>query len=1100
MKKLSLAKSKWKSTQNALPVLVTSMLLSMIPPAIAADSRKVEFSIPAQRADRALRVFAQQAGFSVLFPFDQVSKATANRVVGAHDVEEGLELLLAGTGLTASIREGDRLSISVEQSVDTQEVENPVADDHARGVFSRALSAITSTLKSSSMPTVENAQESSVARLEEIMITGSRIRQPDFNSAQPTTVLDSEMLVLLGLNNTGDAMTLVPSNLGNWNPTSKPGGNESFPLNVFNGLNLANLRGLNPRYGSRTLTLVDSRRHMPTNQGDGVDLNLIPSILIDRMEVVTGGASASYGSGAIGGVVNVLLDHDLDGLKTEIGFGTTARHDGDDRYYGLAWGDELGDSGHLTLGVELQDMDAIEDCIAERDWCARGAAVRENRNYRTNAEPNFVFQENVRFDMSKRGVFSTLGREFNDAGTGFVPYQMPNELQVGGNGQHLYLDTTLRTNVEREIAYAGYEQQLDADKNFFVETSFGSVSSWTPQDSIDLFAAAISPDNFYLKQLAENPCQNTPQSCFINKDFSAQVTSVNDTQTDLRRFTVGFGDRFGDTTWTWDAYYQFGQAEMLEAVHNSRHALRMQFAMDAVDDGNGRPVCRTTRDGIANFDGDARLADGCVPINIFGTQNISPQAFDYSFGRILENTQVDQDMIEFVTSGELAKGFGAGPVQAAAGVSWRDETLENIADATQPDYMRTDYNSQFGETFGGDVEVTEYFAELEIPVTETFGLQVAGRGSHYENTAGIGTPVQGQKFRYDINTWKVNGNWEINDWLTLRTSQSRDSRAPNFRELYYGKVFAKGSNFGYCDNPWTGNRFRGFYTFTGDPCTAVLRGGIDLKPEKSDTTTFGFVVALPDYKARLSADYFRIEIMDAITPASWSYTIDQCYEERDPEFCSLITGQLLNPADPLGGFSQIDLAGSKSLNQQYYETEGVDLAADWAYVTTIGTFSTRLMASHMIRQLVQPTATSPVLRDIAGVSGSSPGGADWEAGPSWSAQWFTTYARGPFSLTLQARYVSEGIKDAAKTGPHQTGFNIEARNSIDNNQVPDYLIWGFNTSYDFNVFGVNAQLFGNVQNLFDKDPPLIGLGIGGTNPVLFDTVGRRFRIGLRTQF
>src|SRR5690606_26031407 len=125
----------------------------------------------------------------------------------------------------------------------------------------------------------------------------------------------------------------------------------------------------------------------------------------------------------------------------------------------------------------------------------------------------------------------------------------------------------------------------------------------------------------------------------------------------------------------------------------------------------------------------------------------------------------------------------------------------------QPGYIRTDYNSQFGETFGGDVAVVEYFAELEIPLTEQLGLQLAARRSHYENAAGDGTPVAGRKFRYDIETWKVAGNWKFNDWLTLRASQSRDLRAPNFRELYYGKVFPKGSNFGYCENPWTNNLF-----------------------------------------------------------------------------------------------------------------------------------------------------------------------------------------------------------------------------------------------------------------------------------------------------
>ncbi len=176
-----------------------------------------------------------------------------------------------------------------------------------------ALSIAASLALGSGISNIALAQddEEDVA-LEEITVTGTRIRSDDFSNAQPSTVVDSALLDNLGIVNLGDAMASLPSNVGNNTPTANAGGN------FFNGSNIANLRGLNPFFGSRTLTLVDSRRHVPTNQGDGVDLNFIPSVLIDRMEVVTGGASASYGSGAIGGVTNILLDRDLEGGKIQV--------------------------------------------------------------------------------------------------------------------------------------------------------------------------------------------------------------------------------------------------------------------------------------------------------------------------------------------------------------------------------------------------------------------------------------------------------------------------------------------------------------------------------------------------------------------------------------------------------------------------------------------------------------------------------------------------------------------------------------------------------------------------------------------------------------
>ena len=173
-------------------------------------------------------------------------------------------------------------------------------------------SAVAAALSSTALVNVSYAQEESddeAARsLEEITVTGSRIRRDDFSSPTPTTVVDAEYLHNLGIVNLGDAIVQMPANVGRNTPAANPGGN------FFNGSTIANLRGLNPFFGSRTLTLVDSRRHVPTNQGDGVDLNFIPTIIIDRTEVVTGGASASYGSGAIGGVTNILLDRDYEGI------------------------------------------------------------------------------------------------------------------------------------------------------------------------------------------------------------------------------------------------------------------------------------------------------------------------------------------------------------------------------------------------------------------------------------------------------------------------------------------------------------------------------------------------------------------------------------------------------------------------------------------------------------------------------------------------------------------------------------------------------------------------------------------------------------------
>ncbi|MDT8397545.1 MAG: TonB-dependent receptor [Pseudomonadales bacterium] len=942
------------------------------------------------------------------------------------------------------------------------------------------------------------ADDEEEAALEEITVTGSRIRRDDFSNAQPTTVVGGDLINSLGLVNIGDAMAQLPSNVGNNTPTANAG------ANFFNGSNIANLRGLNPFFGSRTLTLVDSRRHVPTNQGDGVDLNFIPSILIDRMEVVTGGASASYGSGAIGGVTNVLLNRRLEGGKFQADYGNTDETDGADYHYGLAYGAAVGEAGHFVIGFESQNMKAITGCAEARDWCARAAQIQTNTNFATNDLPNFVFRENATTaNINTTGVFPLLGQTLDESGTGTQPFAGPGPFNVGGDGRHPYLYTNLRSNINRQVLFAAYDHEINDKLSFFAEGSYGDVDTLSPQGSLDLNFGLLQPDNFYLNQLENNPCAGFPGPCFINKDFSEQASTLNKTGTEMYRFALGFSGSFWDTSWTWDAYYQYGRSERVQAVEDNRHAERFNFALDAVDDGNGNAVCRVTRDGVnPNSLIDPRLAEGCVPINIFGTNNITPEAFDFAFGRLQENTNVEQDIIEIVASGEVFSGFGAGPVRAAIGGSYRDEKIANIADESQPDHIRTDYLIQYGETFGGDVEVFEFFAELDVPVTDRINIQGAVRRSEYTNTAGIGTGIEGEKFDWGITTWKVNGNWNVTDWMALRGSQSRDIRAPNFRELYYGQIIPSGSPFGFCSNQWTNNLSLGAFTFTGDPCVLNLKGGLEVQPEKSDTTTVGIVLTPTNANVRLGVDLYRIKLTDAITPASVGLTLDGCFFDKDPVFCSRIDGELLDPNDPVGGFARITQVNPEAFNFATYNVKGMDITADWVGEFGFGTLSTRIIANRTFQQLIQPNPANPGLtRDIAGVTGATNGFlADWAASPKWTGQWITSLTTGPVVVTTQARFVRKGRIQADRFGPENSNFDDKAVNSIDDNTVPDYVVWSLNGSYGFTMGETELQLFASIQNLFDKDPPLIGVGAGGTNPTFFDTIGRNFRVGMRANF
>src|SRR5688572_24738950 len=271
--------------------------------------------------------------------------------------------------------------------------------------------------------------------VEEITVTGTRIRRSDYTSPTPTTTVDGEYLRDLGLVNVGEALIQNPTNVSRFQAATT--GSGSF----FVGTTMANLRGLNPYFGTRTLTLVDTMRHVPTNQGGSVDLNFIPSVIIDRMETVTGGASASYGSDAVTGVVNILLDKDFTGLKLETDYGATGEGDADNRGVGIAWGKDVLDSrGHLVVGYEFQDQNSIDNCYTARDWCREGQSIFVNSLTGISTtdtpaaftpliagQPHSMIVTDLRSGTTPNGLVSdrragVTRYQFNAAGTSLVPY------------------------------------------------------------------------------------------------------------------------------------------------------------------------------------------------------------------------------------------------------------------------------------------------------------------------------------------------------------------------------------------------------------------------------------------------------------------------------------------------------------------------------------------------------------------------------------------------------------------------------------------------------------------------------------------------------
>jgi iron complex outermembrane recepter protein len=1028
--------------------------------------------------------------------------------------------------------------------------------------------------------------------LDEVQVTGTRIQQRgDYTSPNPITTLGAADLEKLGIVNVSDAMNSIPQNVSQFTPANTGGG--AF----FIGSTLANLRGLNPFFGTRTLTLVDSRRFIPTTQGDSVDLNFIPTNMISRMEVVTGGASAAYGSGAISGVVNVLLDKKLQGLKLDADYGQTSHGDGKNWHIGIAGGtDFAGGRGHVVAGGEYQTQDAIQSCADARDWCSQGRGLFNNNtgfafaaglpySPKIAGQPNFsvvsglrenqlsrsgvIFQSNVGGAFAPGGQLDSQGPpnflpwvpartpivptsnqtwQFNDAGTDIVPFTVGAEgwrsiggQVIGGSGDRAGTNVSLFPEVKRKTFFSHGEFDFTEKLTGYLELSYGQVEGvnhqWgSGQNSAN---ACIQYDNAFLQTLSaaaqaaiagsatNNPFATFPNSlCLgfnpntfgfsgtvITKNWNGQNDQTVTTDTKVTRAVAGMNGKFGET-WNWDAYYQYGKTTRDQIGVGYRTNWRYDMAIDSVIDTRvgsatlGQPVCRVTATGILPGPPgvvDPSLAVGCKPLNPFGTRSASAAALAYAFGPLTEHDDIRQDVVAASANGQLWQGWGAGALSAAAGLEYRRDTLLNDA-GSLPFAQRTDFGLQYGDSFGGKTEVTEEFVEFEMPLlkdqpgADSLTLNAAVRHANYKTEGGIGT--SGGTSSTDITTSKFAAVWDLNEWLRFRGSYSKDLRAAGFRELFYSQSIPAGGFFGSTNNPWQSPAVNN----GTDAAVLILSGNPDIRPEEAATTTVGIVLSPLAGRMHFSADYYHIKLDGGLALGNAGNNVGQCFAavgatgnpitSTNP-FCKLLTfGAPITGNSP---YSNITSLKAVYENQSAYTTKGIDFAWDYSIPMESGASVTlRLTASHTLETIV------PNGRDVAGQTGGDQGFlSDFSSAPKWSGNLTASYTQGPFTGTVQGRYISTGYLDLQnpKTGPDQTGYDVTKTYSVSDNNVPSYFLVNLNGSYDMKWFDLEKmQVYASINNVLDKDPPFSAGTVGGANAIFFDALGRTYRVGVRVKF
>jgi outer membrane receptor protein involved in Fe transport len=931
---------------------------------------------------------------------------------------------------------------------------------------------------------------------ETVIVTGSRIARSGFTTPTPVTMLDAEQVARQGAANISQILNEIPA----FRPQSTPATTAIFVSNL--GASTADLRGLG---ANRTLVLIDGRRVVASTVQGGsftpantVDLNLVPASLLQRAEVVTGGASAAYGSDAVAGVTNLIINRNLTGFRSTLQYGAAQEGDTEEFLGSFAWGTRFGgERGRFVVGGEYVDNQGAGDCYT-RDWCAQSYNTVSNpfvagsTSARVFAgQPATLILPNARTSTaSLNGLVIAgplRGTEFNPNGTTFQHdygvYGGAGLFQSGGGDPVLpfYQFFPLAAPSERYNLLADVSYALTDRVELFAQGSYGHVEGdirgASRRDVSPAGSYQIARDNAFLpasvlQQMIATNVQTLPFGRIWN-DLEPQHGKV---ERETYRAVLGLNWKIAGSL-ALDGYYQYGQTDYSQRGYNTTVNSRMRFAIDSVDEGrltggvaNGNIVCRATIPGLASY---RSTAAGCVPLNPFGAGASSAAARDYVTDTAMQDTELTQHVLALTLHGDLLE-LWAGPLSFATGIEYRKDEVSSVIDAISA--ANDFHTSPGGGIVGGqaDLDVTEGFLELALPIAreQAFArraeLNGAVRVTEYSNS---GT----------VETWKVGVEWEPVDWLRFRGTRSRDIRAPNLFELYG----APQSSFQTVDDPANGG--------VRNLIPTLLGGNATLQPEEADTWTVGGVLTAGFGSAgalRLSLDRFDIEVDGVIATLGAQAIVVRCFQ-GDAALCQYVTRgtnnlltQILNP----------------QLNLQSLVTRGWDFEADYTLpLAALGVDNGDSLGFRVLATFLSDFITG----DGVNRAGQNGAGVSQASGlPDYTINGYITYQGEPLSAQLQIRHIADGLFQATNVGPGQDGYNPLLNNSVSHNHVGSFTYVNFNVGYTlWSKEGRRAELFGVVNNLLNRDPPNnIPSSFGPTNNVLYDVIGRYYRAGARFSF
>ncbi len=978
-----------------------------------------------------------------------------------------------------------------------------------------------------------------------VVVTGSRIARQDYVANSPIVTVGAEDIAATGVTTLDTLLNEMPQFVPAINQTSN---------NPSNGgqANIS-LRGLGT---NRTLILMNGRRVVPSNNDGTVDVNLIPSQLVKSIEVVTGGASSTYGSDAIAGVVNFILRDDFQGLEANLSYGITDRSDGETFSASLATGGSFADgNGHAMLMVSYNDRDAIYN--ADRPFSSiAGPSGTSPLGSTTFDSTNLPTVGAINTALGSTGAAVTDQFGFNNNGTlfdyvGRRNFQSPGGITYDGfaqpgpffNPDFSFNTGPLNLNVlpqKRYNLFSAIDYDINEHANVYTNVLFTQYESASelaasPAGSSTGFRVPVSNPFIPANMRAVLASRANPLGSFLlNKRFTSLGARRSEELYDVYQITTGIKGETGFGDWTYDAYASYGRTDRTSIQTGNVSRSAVQRLLNATD--GGASLCA----GGFNWFGDVPLTSACRDF----------------IGKTAKNlVTVEQSNVEISGQGGLFD-LPAGQVRAAVGVDYREDTYRRIPDGSltgsitqQPCIATAAFNGTAGSGvcagtassatsatgnppltgndiagfnpsafLAGAIDTSEFFGEVLIPVIkdvpfiEELNFTIGGRQGDY-STVG------------SVSTYKVDFDWTVVDSIRLRGGYQSAVRAPSIGELFApvllgfpsigapfngsgpqksgdpcdvrsgyrstaGSNLAAGSNAGVralCVAQGVSTAAVDTYTFTNQQVSALSGGNAALTEETAKSYSVG-AVWTPNFDnpwlANLSAsiDYYHIELEDAVGTVDANIALQQCYNANGVSnptysasnpFCQLIT------RDTLSG-NVVNVA-SNNQNLSGAEVSGIDIQANWSMDLGPGTIDASVVGG-WLDQWTQESIPNSFIERAGFISNTGPlGSSVGSAQPEWKFLTTVNYRMGAFKVGARWQHLGE-----------MTNLNNKA------DTVPAIGYLDLLGSWDLTD---NLSLRFNVNNVMDELPPTYTPSVqANTDPSTYDTLGRRYTVGLTARF